>query len=1026
MSITELCIRRPVLATVINLVIILLGLVSLQTLTIREYPNIDSPVVTVVTRYPGASASIIETQVTDRLEEALSGIEGVDYVNSISRSEQSQISVRFRLDRDPDAAASDVRDRVGRSRGLLPPEVDEPIVAKVEADAQPIIYMAFSSDRYSALDLTEFIDQFAVDQIQALPGVASVELVGQRRYAMRVWLDRARMAAFGVTAQDVEVALREQNLEVPSGRIESVDREYSVVAQTDLQTPEEFAAVILRDSGGYLVRLGDVARVELGPEEERQISRLNGQEGVVVGAVKQSTANPLDVSKAFKAALPGIQAAMPVGVEAQVAYDTSVFIAESIEAVYYTIAEAIVLVSLVIFVFLHTFRASIIPLVTIPVSLIGALAVMNLFGFSINVLTLLAFVLAIGLVVDDAIVMLENIHRNIERGLDPFAASVRGSRQITFAVIAMSTTLAAVFFPVTFASGTIGKLFTEFALTLAGAVLVSGLTALTLTPMLCSRLLKAETGEKGIFTGAFDRALSATTEAYRGALTAILGARWVAVALSVVIACGAGYMFTSLKQELTPIEDRGLVIAQQIGPEGATPEFMYNNARAVEAVVSETPEVENYMTMVGFPVSTVTSTFSAMKPWSERDRKTYEITEEIGPKLFAIPGVMAFAAVPPSFGGRGIAKQIAVVVRTTGTYEELQELSDVALAQLNATGVLRDLDTDLRLNKPELRTEVRRAKAVDVGVSVATIGRTLETLLGGRDVTRFKRAGEQYDVIVQIESNERSNPRDLARLFVRGKQNEMIPLANLVDFEETVAARELVHFDRLRAITISANIVPGASLAQALDLVEQTVLDVAQIPVQIDYVGVSREFKDASGRLVLVFILAILFIYLVLAAQFESFVDPFIILISVPLALAGALLALTLTDGSLNVYSQVGLITLIGLISKHGILIVEFANSRREQGMDKMKAALESAVLRLRPILMTTGAMVLGAVPLALATGAGSEGRQQVGLVIVGGLLFGSFFTLFVVPVFYTLLSQERRALPERESDAAIAELPAE
>jgi multidrug efflux pump len=1023
MNITELCIRRPVLATVINLVIVLLGLISLQSLSIREYPNIDSPVVTVVTRYPGASAQIMETQVTDRLEDSLSGIEGVDYVSSISRSEQSQITVRFLLDRDPDAAASDVRDRVGRARGLLPNEVDEPIIAKVEADAQSIIYLAFSTSRYSALDLTEFIERLAVDQVKALPGVANVELIGSRRYAMRIWLDRARLAAFGLTAQDVEQALREQNLEVPSGRIESVDREYSVVAQTDLRTPEEFADIIVRDADGYLVRLGDVAKVELGPEEERQLSQINGDQAVAFGVVKQSTANPLDVSAAVKNAMPDILASMPEGVSIRVGYDTTVFITESIKAVYFAIAEAIVLVSIVVFVFLHTARATIIPLVTIPVSLIGSLAIMSALGFSINTLTLLAFVLAIGLVVDDAIVMLENIHRQIERGMTPVQAAIKGSRQITFAIIAMSTTLAAVFFPVTFASGTVGKLFTEFALTLAGAVLVSGLTALTLTPMMCSKLLREEKA-KGAITGTFESAMDAATNAYRAALGAVLQQRAAVVVGIAVIAAFAVYLFTGLKQELTPIEDRGLVIVQQIGPEGATPEFMSRNAAKVEEIVDAVPEIENFMTMVGFPVSTVTSTFSTLIPWEERERKSYEISELVTPQVFAIPGIMAFSAVPPSFGARGATKSIEVVVRTTGTYEELQELADDVIAALPPGSGVRDLDTDLRLNKPELRTTVNRDKVVDVGVSVATVGRTLETFLGGRNVTRFKRNGEQYDVIVQVDEDERADPRDLARLFVRGNNGAMVPLANVVQFEETVAPRELVHFNRLRAVTLSANVEPGFALGDALDKIERTVRDVAQIPVQIDYKGVSREFKDASGRLALVFVLAIAFIYLVLAAQFESFIDPFIILITVPLAMAGALLTLKVTGGSLNVYSQVGLITLVGLISKHGILIVEFANSRREQGMDKMKAALESAVLRLRPILMTTGAMVLGAVPLALATGAGAEGREQVGLVIVGGLLFGSFFTLFVVPVVYTLLSRERRFLPGEvpEPGAAPAE----
>ncbi|MBT4739073.1 MAG: efflux RND transporter permease subunit [Rhodospirillaceae bacterium] len=1021
MSITELCIRRPVLATVLNLVIVLIGLISLQSLSIREYPNIDSPVVTVISRYQGASASIIETQVTNVIEDALSGIEGVDYVSSISRSEQSQITIRFLLDRDPDAAASDVRDRVGRAGGLLPREVDDPIIAKVEADADPIIYLAFSTDRYSALDLTEFIETLAVDQVQALPGVANVQLIGARRYAMRIWLDRARMAAFGVTAQDVEQALREQNIEVPSGRIESVDREYSVVAQTDLALPREFEKVILRDANGYMVRLEDVAKVELGPEGERQLSQINGRQAVAFGVVKQSTANPLDVSKVVTAAMPDILAGMPEGVDVRIGYDTTVFITESIKAVYFAIAEAIVLVSIVVFVFLHTARATIIPLVTIPVSLIGSLAIMSFLGFSINTLTLLAFVLAIGLVVDDAIVMLENIYRQIERGMAPTDAAIKGSKQITFAIIAMSTTLAAVFFPVSFASGTIGKLFTEFALTLAGAVLVSGFTALTLTPMMCSRFLRPE-GEKGVVTGAFDSAMNGMSDAYRVALSGALKMRGVVVVGIAIIAAFAGYLFFNLKQELTPIEDRGLVITAQIGPEGATPEYMLRNAQKVETIIEKIPEIEIFMTMVGFPVSTVTSTFSTLIPWEERDRKSYDIAEIISPQVFAIPGIFAFATVPPTFGSRGGTKQIEVVVRTTGSYEDLEQLTGEVFGLLGPGSGIRDLDTNLRLNKPELRTTVNREKAVDIGVSVATIGRTLETLLGGREVTRFKRSGEQYDVIVQIDESERSDPRDLARLFVRGHNDAMVPLANLVQFEETVAPRELVHFNRLRAVTISANVDPGMALGEALTLIEKTVRDVARVPVQIDYSGVSREFKDASGRLALVFVLAIAFIYLVLAAQFESFIDPFIILISVPLAIAGALFALTVTGGSLNVYSQLGLITLIGLISKHGILIVEFANSRRAQGMNKMEAALESAVLRLRPILMTTGAMVLGAVPLALATGAGAESREQVGIVIVGGLIFGSFFTLFVVPVVYTLLSRERRALPGESFVSAPAE----
>jgi len=1009
-----------VLATVLNLLIVLLGVISFQNLTVREYPNIETPAVTVSTIYPGASASIVETQITNRLEDSLSGVEGVDFMSSISRSEMSQVTLQFDLSRDADVAAADVRDRVARVRSVLPREVEEPIVQKQNADEFPIIYLSLSSDRYSHMEMTEISEQLIVDQLKALPGVATIRYFGGRVFAMRIWLDRERLAAYGLTPQDVEAALQAQNLEVPSGRIESVDREFTVLAVTDLQTPEQFSEIILKDSDGYLVRLADVALVELGPEDERQLGRSDGNPAITIGVIKQSTANPLDIGLDVRRAIPRIKESLPEGVNVKISFDMSLFVEQSIQRVYITIGEAILLVAVVIFLFLQTARAAVIPLVTIPIALVGAFGIMSLFGFTINTLTLLAFVLAIGLVVDDAIVMLENIYRHIEKGMEPFEAALKGSREIGFAVLAMTTTLAAVFVPVAFTSGRMGKLFTEFAWTLAGAVVVSGFTALTLTPVLCAYLLR-RTEKKSVLERIVTPVLKSLNRAYLFGLAVLVRYRTL-VAIGVAIIAGAGLAsFASLKTELAPIEDRSILMGYQAGPDGATPEYMDNNARAMEEIMSGVPEVLDYMTLVGFPETTQNASFGNLLPHDERSRSQMEITQELMPKFFAIPGVMSFPVNMPPLGKAAPMKPIQIVVQTVGSYDDLQALVDGVEGQVQGHPMIRDLDSDLKLNKPELRTYVDRDKAASVGVSVATIGRTLEIMLGGRKVTRFKRGGEQYEVIIQVADVDRSNPKDLSRTFVRAKNGDMVPLANLVRVEETAAPRQLNHWNRLRAVTFDASPVQGAGYGEAMDELERIIRDVAQTTIRIDYKLQSREFKEASGKLAIIFVMALAFIYLVLAAQFESFVDPFIILFSVPLALAGALLTMRLTGHTLNVYSQVGLITLVGLISKHGILIVEFANQLRRQGKVKLEAVIEAAVLRLRPILMTTGAMVLGAVPLAIATGAGAEARREIGVVIVGGLLFGSFFTLFVVPTIYLLLSQAQPSRAKAISSHVLA-----
>ncbi|WP_119154419.1 efflux RND transporter permease subunit [Caldimonas tepidiphila] len=1009
MQLPEISIRRPVFATVLSLLLLLVGLVAFQRLQVREYPRIDEPAVTVTTRLTGASSEVIESTVTKPLEDSIAGIDGVDILTSISRAEQSQITVRFKLEKNPDDAAADVRDRVSRVRGRLPAAADEPVISKVEADATPTVWLAFTSDTLSALELTDLANRLVKPRVQTVPGVADVQINGERKFAMRVWLDPDRLAAHGLTVQDVEDALRRQNLEVPAGRIEGRQREFSVTAQTDLATPAQFGEVALRQSKGYTVRLRDVARIEQAPASERSIVRLNGVPSVSLGVIRQATANPLDMAEGVRAMLPRLQQELPESVRVQVANDNSVFIDRSVKAVYSTIAEAVVLVALVVFVFLRTLRASIIPLVTIPVSLIGAFALMALAGFTINTLTLLALVLAIGLVVDDAIVVLENIYRHIEEGMEPFAAAIKGAREIGFAVVAMTLTLAAVYAPLAFAPGRTGRLFTEFALTLAGAVLVSGFVALTLSPMMCSKLLRHNPAP-GRFDRGMERALGALEAGYGRVLRWTLGRRWLVVALMVASGALSWWLFTQMKSELAPIEDRGVILATVNAPDGSTLAYTERYMREIEALGQKHPEFDRIFVVAGNPTVSQGISFLRTRDWSERERSTSELAQALQPGFMNLPGVNAFPVTPPSLGQGFRERPVNFVIVSSDSYQNLSRVAQQFVAEMGRNPGFVQPDVDLRLNKPEIYIEVDRERAADAGVAVDQVARTIETMLGGRNVTRYKREAEQYDVIVQTEARGRATPDDIERLFVRGRNDAMIPLASLVKVRESVAPRELNHFNQRRSVSITANLAPGYSLGEALQFMDATAEKLLPAGYATELNGVSREFRASSGALGIVFVLALLFIFLVLAAQFESFVDPFVILLSVPLSMVGALAALQLAGGTLNVYSQIGLITLVGLITKHGILIVEFANQQRQQGQATLEAVTRAAVLRLRPILMTTGAMVLGAVPLALAEGAGAESRRQIGWVIVGGMTLGTLLTVFVVPTMYTLLA--RRSTP--------------
>ena len=1005
MQLPELSIRRPVFATVMSLLILLVGAVAFQGLTVREYPQIDEPTVSVSTTFGGASSEVVESQVTKVLEDSLSGIEGVDVITSSSRPERSQITVRFALSRDPDSAAADVRDKVSRVRQRLPQGIDEPVIAKVEADAFPVVWLAMSSDTHSALQLSDMANRLVKPVLQTAPGAADVRVYGERRYAMRVWIDTDRLAAYRLTVQDVEEALRRSNLEVPAGRIESQQREFNITAATDMQTVTQFRELVIRTVAGAPVRLQDVARVEEGAQDVRSSIRLNGRDSVGVGVIRQATANPLELSAGVRALIPKVQQDLPAGVTVSVANDSSVFIEKSIEAVYITIVEAAVLVALVIFVFLRTVRASIIPLVTIPVSLIGTFALMALFGFSINTLTLLALVLAIGLVVDDAIVVLENIHRHIEEGLKPFDAAIKGVREIGFAVVAMTLTLAAVYAPLAFTPGRTGRLFAEFALALAGAVVVSGFVALTLSPMLSAKLLRHQDNPSR-FDRRMEIILTGLTASYGRALAWALQRRIWVVAVMLASAVGSAFLFKTTKQELAPLEDRGVILINISGPDGATLAYTQRYAQAIESIGQPYAELDRIFSNIGSPTVAQGNIFFRAVPWDERERNTQELAREITPRVAGLPGVTAFPITPPSLGQGFRERPINFVVVTSDSYENLSKVMRRFQDELAKHPGFVQVDTDLRLNKPEVRMDVDRERAADAGVNVDAIARTVETLLGGRTVTRYKRGGEQFDVVVQTDNAQRNAPDDIDRLFVRGRGDVMVPLASLVKIREVVVPRELNHFAQRRSASITANLAPTLSLGEALGIMDGIAADILPPGYTTDLSGQSREFKKSSGSLALVFGLSLLFIYLVLAAQFESFVDPLIILLSVPLSMLGALLALKLSGGTINVFSQIGLITLVGLISKHGILIVEFANQLREQGVAVREAITQSAALRLRPIMMTTGAMVLGALPLALASGAGAESRQQIGWVIVGGMSVGTLLTVFVVPTMYTLLSR--------------------
>ncbi|MDH4068954.1 MAG: efflux RND transporter permease subunit [Ignavibacteria bacterium] len=1014
MKLSHLSIRRPVFASVMSLTIMVFGIIAFTRLPIREYPDIDPPIISVISLYRGASASVVETEITNVLEEQFATLEGVKTISSSSREQGSVITIEFELDRDVDEAANDVRDRVSRVRGSLPREVDDPIVSKVDANAQPIVWLALYSTQHNGLELTDIAERILKERIQRLPGVGSVIIGGERRYAMRVWLDPLRMAAHQLTTGDVENAIRRENAEIPAGRVEGREREFAVRTRGELVTPEEFGAIIVSGSDGRIVRLRDVAEVTVGAEDERTVARYNGESAIGLGIVKQSRASTVDVAAEVRASLDELTKLLPGGMSLSVAYDSSTFIVESINEVVETLVIAMCLVVLVVLTFLKSFRATMIPTLAIPISIMGALAAAFFAGFTINILTLLALVLAIGLVVDDAIVVLENIYRHMEMGKSRVQAAMDGSREIGFAVIATTVALVAVFVPLAFLTGSVGRLFNEFGVSLGVAVLVSGFVALTLTPMLSSKILKPLHGTSTSWASrSFDRFFESLNDRYSRTLEFALRHRWLMVLGALATVLISGLLLRFIQSELVPVEDRGIGFGIVIAPEGATLEYTDRYMREIEARLMALPERRGLFTAVGLgfggPGSVTNGIlFLALKPRGERDRSQQQIVQELFPVLMAIPGVLAFVVNPPSIGGRFNSSPIEYVLQAE-SYEELNNGLGIMMAEASQLGYLINLDSDLRLNKPQLDITIDRERAAGLGASVTEIGTTLETFLGGRVVTNFKRGTKQYDVILQTKSHSRSTPDAIQEIYIRGSGG-LVQLANVIRVAETVAPKELNHYNRVRSATISASLLPGVSLGQALDDLDRIAATKLPAGMKREYAGQSLEFKSSSSTLYLMFLLAIVFIYLVLAAQFESFVHPFTILLSVPLAVFGALVTLFLFGETLNIYSQIGLIMLIGLVTKNSILIVEFSNQLREQGEEIGKAVISASVIRLRPILMTSLATIFGVLPIALGLGAGAESRRPLGLAVVGGMLFSTFLTLILVPVVYTLLARFTKA----------------
>lgn len=1033
MLISDLSVKRPVFATVVSILIVAFGVLAFRDLPLREYPETSPPIVSVSTSYIGASAKVVESKITQIIEDQISGVEGVESISSSSRDGSSRISVEFSLDRDIDQAANDVRDRVARVLNRLPEDVDPPRIAKADSDARPIQWFSLRSPNMDSMALTDYAERYLVDQFTSVDGVANIFVNGAGRYSMRVWLDRQKLAARDLTAEDVESALRRQNVELPAGRVDSTDREFTVRISRSYESAEDFRTLIVgRGDRDQLIYLGDVARVEVGPTTYRDEFRGNSKPNIGLGIVKQSTANTLEVLRAtnFKAAV--INSSLPNGMTLVASSDDSVFIENAINSVYKTLALTMFLVSVVIYMFLGSIRATIVPAITIPVCLVSASIGLAMFGFSVNLITLLGLVLAIGLVVDDSIVVLENIQRRIEGGEAPLLAAFHGSRQVGFAVIATTAVLIAVFVPIAFVGGNLGVIFAELAVTIGTAVIFSSVIALSLTTMLSAKLLNRDAHDSWL-TRKVDDFFHWLQKEYDSALRFVVPRPYIAVGIVMFLGVGTWWLADQVPNEFAPQEDQGVFFARVSGPEGASFSFMQKQLRQLEETVNphvESGAVLQYLVFLpGWGAAESVNSAVAlvtMAPWEERTISTADLMSSLSEEWQDIPGIRAFPFMRSGLQRSGGGQPVQFVLGGS-SYEELAEWRDVVLEKAEAYPGLTRIQTDYKETRPQLIVDIDKTRAADLGVSIQSIGRTLQTMMSERRVTTYIDGGEEYDVILQAEDEQRVTADDLTSVYVRSDSTgQLIPLSNLTTVRSLAGAGTLNRYNRLRAITISANVNPGYSLDEVLTFLEGVVREDLPGSAQIEYKGESRELKEAAGGLLFSFALALLIVYLVLAAQFESFVHPFVIMAAVPLSTFGALLGLYLTGGTLNIYSNIGLIILIGISTKNGILIVEFINQMRDAGLSFIDAIYEAAEIRLRPVLMTAISTMMGSLPLIWASGAGAESRATLGVVIFSGVVMATALTLFVIPALYNLLARNTsspetiaKELQELESEKA-------
>ncbi len=1019
MKLSDVSIKRPVFASVISILLIAFGLVSFERLTLREYPNIDPPVVSIRTNYPGAAAQIVETRVTKVIEDRISGVEGIRYIESSSENGVSNITVQFETGHNMDSAANDIRDRVARALGNLPDEADPPEVQKVSSDEDVILWFNFEGEGMTMPELTDYAQRYLVDRFAVVDGVARVRIGGEQRYAMRIWLDRQALAARDLTVNDVETALRSENIELPAGSIESLERQFTLRMARSYKTVDQFSQLVVkRGDDGHLIRLADIAKVEKGTEEDRNLFRGNGTTQVGIGIVKQSTANTIDVARGVKAERDIINANLPKAMSLEDSYDSSIFVERAIHEVYITIIIAILMVILVIYLFLGSVRAMLIPAVAVPVSIIATFIVLAAMDFSVNMLTLLALVLAIGLVVDDAIVVLENIVRHIEeKKKPPLLAAYDGTREVGFAVIATTLVLVAIFIPIVFLKGDIGRLFSEFAITMAAAVGFSALIALTLSPMLSSKILHPA-GQRSVLVEKIDGAMLRLRKQYQTSiLFCITHKKWVSVCFALLIVL-SGFLAFKIPSEYAPKEDRGTFFVMVNGPEGASYAYMEEYMNEIENRMMkyvDSGEITRMMVRAPRAFGAIESfnsgmIIAVMNDWSLR-RNSFVVMEEIRQKLSGLPGVSAIPIMRQGFGSQ-VQKPVQFVLGG-GTYEELGQWRDILLEKLEKDNPgLIGIDWDYKETKPQVEVMIDTNRAADLGVSVNNIGRSLETMLGSRRATTYIDDGEEYDVILQGARDEQRTIGSLQNMYVRSEHSgKLIPLSNLVTLKEVADASRLNRYNRMRSLTIDANLSGDLTLGEGLAHLNKLAREHLPSKVIIDYRGLSRDFQTAGNSVMFIFLLGILVTFLVLAAQFESYIHPFVIMLTVPLAILGGLIGLFITGSTFNLYSQIGLIMLIGLAAKNGILIVEFANQLRDRGVEFTEALLEAASARLRPIMMTSLTAVAGAIPLVIGSGAGSETRFVIGVVVISGVLIATFLTLFFVPVAYHLLAKNTGSL---------------